>query len=499
RPWLCVAHAWALAYSGQLDAVEPLLQDAERGMDSLDKASTEAPVLSKAKVQHTAGHIATIRSYVVELDGNYPASAKFARQALELLPEDDLATRGFAAWRLSYALRASDGLAAATQAALEASAISQAAGDSHVAVMALCDLAWLLSLQGRLHEAADTYRDALRLTQEYASRSGRQLPVTGYVYGRMSTIQREWNDLQAAVRLARKGVELCQRWGWTEAYADCCLYLALALLAAGDGQEALDVIQRAKQAARALSPWYATAMDMFEVSIQLALGDVARAVRWAATQENELDIGDEPDVSDSTRYLLLVLILIEQAWVQTDAGRERVAPDLAARLESALESLSRLLTSAEAHNKIARATEAQIRQALILQVLGRVDQAVRVLERVLSITESEGHVRAFVSKGAPMAKLLRQTAARGIAVERVGRLLAAFGQPKHPSPLIEPLTEREIEVLRLVAAGLSNREIADELFVTVGTVKRHVSNVYGKLNVNKRTQAVARARELGLL
>ena len=108
-------------------------------------------------------------------------------------------------------------------------------------------------------------------------------------------------------------------------------------------------------------------------------------------------------------------------------------------------------------------------------------------------------MRVFVSKGAPMQKLLRQAAARGIAVERVGKLLAAFKQVASPSPLIEPLSERELQVLRLITAGLSNREIAAELVLTVGTVKRHASNIYGKLNVHKRTQAVARARELGLL
>jgi LuxR family maltose regulon positive regulatory protein len=415
------------------------------------------------------------------------------------LPEDDLATRGFVASRLSFALRTSDGLATATQAALEASAISRAAGDSHVAVMAQCDLAGLLALQGRLHEAADTYQEALRLAQAYASQSGRQLPVTGYVYGRMSTILREWNDLEAAVRLARKGVELCQRWGWTETFADCCLYLALALWAAGECQEALDVIQRARQAAHELSPWYATMMDAVQVRIQLALGDLASASRWAAAQESELNVRGEYDVQNAQRYLLWMMILITQAWAQTDAGRERVDPDLADKLESALKLLARLLPAAEVHCHVARAIEIQIRQALILQALGRVEPALRVLERVLSITESEGHVRAFVNKGPPMAKLLRQAAARGIAVERVGQLLAAFGQPAPPSPLIEPLTGRELEVLRLVAAGLSNREIAEELFLTVGTVKRHASNVYGKLNVNKRTQAVARARELGLL
>ncbi len=237
RPWLCVAHAWALAYSGQLDAVEPLLQDAERGMDGLDKAA--------AKVQHVSGHVATIRAYAANVRGKHPHAAKFARQAMRLLPENDLTTRAFAASHLAIALRTSDGLAAATQAALEASAISRAAGDSHVAVMTLCDLAGLLALQGHLYEAADTYRDALRLIKEHASRSGRQLPVAGFVYGRLSTLLYGWNELENAVRMAQKGVELCRKWGWTEPFVDCCMYLARALQAVGDEQGALDAVREA--------------------------------------------------------------------------------------------------------------------------------------------------------------------------------------------------------------------------------------------------------------
>jgi LuxR family maltose regulon positive regulatory protein len=454
-----------------------------------------------AQVKHAAGHVATIRTYVATLRGEYAHAAEFARSALELLPEDDLATRGFAASQLAFALRSTDGLAAATEAAIEASAISRAAGDSHVAVMALCDLAGLQSLQGHLHEAADTYQDALRLTEEYAKRSGQQLPVAGFVYGRMSTILREWNDLEAAVHLARKGVELCKRWGRTELFVDCCFYLATVLQTAGDKDGALNAIHEAKQAARGLSPWYATVMELAEVRLQLALGDLASASRWAAAQD-ESSIRNKPYSEYVVRYLMLVRILIAQAWAHTDEGCDRVDSVWEDKLEKALKLLAELLQDAEEHCYTARAIEIQLRQALILQALGRVEQALPVLERVLAITESGGHVRIFVNKGALMGKLLRQAAARGIAVERVGQLLTAFKQAVFPlfSPLlIEPLSERETEVLRLIATGLSNREIAAELVLTVGTVKRHASNIYGKLNVHKRTQAVARARELGLL
>jgi LuxR family maltose regulon positive regulatory protein len=239
-------------------------------------------------------------------------------------------------------------------------------------------------------------------------------------------------------------------------------------------------------------------------------GDLVSASRWAAAQEIKFRIGDEPESKHVVGYLTVVRILIAQAWAQTGEGRDRVDPVWDDKLEKALRSLTGLLQAAEAHSQIARATEIQILQAMILQALGRLEQALLVLGRVLSITAPIGQIRAIVSKGAPIEKLLRQAIARGtietsgVGWDYVNKLMAAFKQTAPPpdrsvSSLIEPLTERELEVLRLVAAGLSNREIADELSLAVGTVKRHANNIYGKLNVHKRIQAVARARELGLL
>jgi len=154
----------------------------------------------------------------------------------------------------------------------------------------------------------------------------------------------------------------------------------------------------------------------------------------------------------------------------------------------------------EAAGAMSYVIETLVLQALALQAQGKDDQALTVLERALSFAEPEGYLRTFIDEGAPMAALLRTAASRGIALDYVSKLLAAFGKVAFPSaPLVEPLSERELEVLRLLAAGLSNREIAAELFLAIGTVKKYTSNIYGKLNVHKRTQAVARARELGLL
>jgi LuxR family maltose regulon positive regulatory protein len=171
--------------------------------------------------------------------------------------------------------------------------------------------------------------------------------------------------------------------------------------------------------------------------------------------------------------------------------------------------LQQLHEAAMAAGRLENAIEILVLQALAFQVEGDANQALSPLKRALSLAEPEGYVRTYVDEGEPMARLLRRALQQGIAPGYVSRLLAAFGEGAPPAspvtqalvdqPLIEPLTERELEVLRLIAAGLSNREIAQELVVAVSTVKTHINHIYGKLDAKSRTQAVAQARALDLL
>jgi LuxR family maltose regulon positive regulatory protein len=166
--------------------------------------------------------------------------------------------------------------------------------------------------------------------------------------------------------------------------------------------------------------------------------------------------------------------------------------------------LDRLLADAEKGDRKGRIIEILNLQALVLEAQHRRNAALQVLLKALALAELEGYIRVFLDEGAPMMELLRQAGSRGIAPQYVSKLLSEFDRiprtaPIPKQPLIEPLSERELQVLRLVAAGKSNLEIATELVLAVGTVKAHTSNIYGKLGVRSRTQAVARARELNLL
>ena len=175
------------------------------------------------------------------------------------------------------------------------------------------------------------------------------------------------------------------------------------------------------------------------------------------------------------------------------------------RVEEALDLLARINESARAVEGIGLIIEARATEAMICQAQDDIDRALDALEDALSLGEAEGYIRTFVDRDAPMAQLLVEAAARGIMPDYTARLLAAFDAgakgdtTSPPQPLVEPLSQRELEVLELIAQGLSNREISQRLVLALSTVKGHNQNIFGKLQVQRRTEAVARARELGLL
>jgi len=485
-PALCTYYAWVLTLTGQLDAVEPRLQDAEQGLQ---------PDIPAAELQDLLGQIAAIRAYIAALHRDVPHAIELARQALEHLPEENPAVRAFVAFTLGGACLLSDDVAEACQAFAEASALGRAAGNVHVAIPALCNLAGLRALQGQLHQAAGLYQEALELAtpslaHQREGRGGRTLPVAAMAYSGLGGLLYEWNDLEGAMRHLREGIEQSKQWGNVDALASSYARVARVLQAQGDEAGALEALKEAGQLVRrhAVIPTTAARVAAYQASLWLAQGNLGAATRWV--QERGLSVDDELGYLREPEHIALARVLIAQG-----------------KYDEALQFLARLRQAAETRGRMGSLIEILVLQALALQSQGNTTQAMPALERALSLAEPEGYVRLFVDEGAPMAKLLRQALSRGIAPNYVSRLLAAFGAEeqrgeeaeKRAPLLLEPLSERELEVLRLLAAGLSNREIAEKLIVAVGTVKAHIHNIYGKLGVQSRTQAVARARELGIL
>ncbi|MCP4544202.1 MAG: tetratricopeptide repeat protein [Chloroflexi bacterium] len=502
RPWLCVLRAWALAYAARVDAVELWLREAEKALANV-KRQTLGSILSQAEEQHLLGHIATIRAYGMGWQGEMSWARELARQALELLPENDLMARGFAALHLAKSSRWDGDLAAAAQAYTKASAINQVAGNSHITILAKCCLAELLIVQGQLYRAADVCQEAQRLAKKVTGQAGGQLPISGFVHILKSKVLRHWNQLEAATRQVVQGIELCDQWGQVEFTLIGYNELARILQERGDADGALDACWKSMQIARGISFWPVAHADALGAWLRLAQGDVAAAARWA--ERNGLDVEDDVTFQYEFLYLALARLLIAQK-----------------KTEKALDLLARLLEIAETLGAIGSTIEILVLQAVTLQAQGETDQALAALERALTLAEPEGYVRVFVDEGVPMIHLLRQVAARSVATTRwvtatrrvtatrwvawdyVCKLLAALeAEQDRSSPisetLIEPLSEREMQVLRLIVMGLSNREITESLCVSINTIKTHVKTIYGKLNVHNRVQAAGRARELRLM
>ena len=217
----------------------------------------------------------------------------------------------------------------------------------------------------------------------------------------------------------------------------------------------------------------------------LAQGNLAASAGWAQASEIKSD-GEFLPVREA-EYVALARVLLAQGL-----------------LDAALTLLERLRREAETHTQVGRLIEMLVVQALVLRARGDAAKALATLERALSLAEPEGYTRVFLDEGEPMVNLLRHAGSRGIAPGYVSKLLGAFAETvvttsSAAQPLIERLSDRELEVLRLLATGKSNQDIADELVLATGTVKKHLNSIFGKLNVESRTQCVARARELNLL
>ena len=493
RPRLSVAYAIAALFGGRLDAVEPLLRDAERSLGGLPEISSVSPIdrESVGRLADVPTCIAIIRGDLARMRGDVPHAIELSRQALAHLPEDSTYLRSKAIWNLGISSWMSGDLAAAEQAFVRLTTEERTTSNAYLRLLAAYGVGRLQVVQGRLLEAEQAYRWALR---PEIGKGKSQLPVAGWAYLGMGELLREWNNLDDATRYLMEALELGK---WVGAAGPLAItYAALARVkqALGDASGARDAIERARQGAldfQVLDPLNPLAARLARA--QLAQGDVAAAVRWA--RERRLGVDDELNYMRETEHLVLARVLIAQ-----DKPSE------------ALRLLGRLLSAAHAAGRMGSVTEILVLQALLLQAEGDTTRAVRILEDALSLAEPEGYVRIFVDEGPPIAALLRRVSTAGVSPKYAGTLLATLRHdaedprlsseaniPKYVHLLSEPLSDRELEVLRLIASGLSNRQIAQELFITPGTAKRHVHNIYRKLEVSSRTQAIARARDLNLI
>ncbi|HKO86643.1 MAG TPA: LuxR C-terminal-related transcriptional regulator [Actinomycetota bacterium] len=498
RPRLLLTQALVALVSGGVDAAEGLLDAAERALAATTGAADEPyePSVGRATslVANVPATIAVGRAFLAELRGDADQEIRFAHQALAELGEGERMLDVYTRLHLAVAEWLSGRLPQAERALASCLAEWRAAGERFLTALSCYYLGQVQRAQGRLDAALETYRQAREVA---AGPSRSALPAAGIAYVGLAEVVYQRGELDTALRHVTVGIELCRQLAYGQPLATGLATLAWIRQAQDDAGGALEAIGEAERAAP--SPGVTSLLNPVPAQrarLLLAQGEVAEAARWVRARG--LDAEDEPTYPREREYLVLARVLL--------------ASDVPDR---ALALLERLHAQAVAQARTGSVIEVRTLQALALAATDDEAGALASLGEALARAAPEGHLRVFVDEGAPMAALLgkltsarkaRAAAAADIPLDYLARLAVAFARDgRHGRRavvvprLVEPLTDRELQVLRLMAVGKPNREIAEELVVVLDTVKKHVAHILDKLGAANRIQAIARAREFGLL
>jgi LuxR family maltose regulon positive regulatory protein len=457
RPALWVTYASALMMTGQHTAVEQKLQAAEAALRGT------AP---DDKTRDLVGRIASLRATAAVMQHDVATLLAQSRRALEYLHPTNLPLRTAAHWTLGYAYQLQGDRAAASQAYAAVIALSPAFGPSIYTTAATLCLGQVQEADNQLHLAAETYRRALLLAGDPPR------PMACEAHLGLARIYYEWNDLAAAQQHGQQCLHLTRQMDSVDTVAACGVVLARLRLAQADVPGAVTILNEAAEYVRRHNFGFRRPeVAATQVLTLLAQGDLGAAARLAQTHD----------------------LPLSQARVHLAQG----AP---ARALAVLEPLRQ---QAEARGWADEQLKVRVLQAVAFQAQGATEKAGQRLGEALALAEPEGFIRIFVDEGAPMAALLREAAHHDTAPNYVRQLRAAFGEaegrPPSPPRLIEPLSERELAVLRLLGTDLDGPEVARALMVSLSTIRTHTRNIYSKLGVNNRRAAVRRAAELDLL
>jgi len=488
RPQLCIYHSVTLLYSGH-----PFSEAESRIRDALAADASES----------ISAEVTAFRGLVAAFQGKNQESIQLSRQALEQLPEDRLFFRSFITGFLGLNYLYSGEIEAARQTFTKAVTLGQKIGNLMISVLAQCHLAELCFLEAKLKQAKTNYEQTLEWANDD---QGMIQPIGGYVLIGLGNLYREWNDFDTAEHYFNRGIELVKKWGEIAAMHG---YIGLAKInqIRGDFQTSQKLFQEARGIAERFD-----AMDLDDLTVAyyqarswIAHGDIEQAEQWAISR----NLDPKSDIDNIIKKIDQSLTLLPEFEITTLARLyiARKEPEDALTILQALEPIL------EQKGWIAFTIENLMLQAIALHELDEDNQAISLFRRSLSLAEAGGFIRLFVDEGEPvkamLVNLLHERAALkeidpqySVSKSYLNKLFAAFetdSQVRRKSGLLESLTDREIEVLHLIAAGLSNQEIANKLFISLNTVRTHTKNINNKLNTHSRTQAVAKARELGVI
>ena len=497
-PRLPLAQAWMALVGGDVEAVGAPLDAAERAFADAATEPFEPSVGRAASLlANVPAAIGLARAYLAGLHGDAEETAASASGALAALGEGEWVLHSVGLWMLAIAEWVSGRLEDAERGLASGVDGWHAAGQRPLAAWACHDLGRVRRAQGRLDSAHAAYQRALEIT---APPGQAAMPAAGIGYVGMAEVAYQRNELDAAHRLVTEGIPLCRQLNWTQPLAAGLVTLAWIRQANGDPDGAQEAMAEAERIA--LDPAMTGLLNPVPAQrarMLLTQGHLAAAARW--TYENDLAASDEPDFAREPGHLVLARVLLTQD-----------QPDLALVL------LARLHATAAPQNRVGSLIEIGALRALALAASGNADGAVDALAEALILACPQGYVRVFADEGPQMGALLARLIAAqrsgGAAAEvplgclaRLQRALdaqnivpdAGRGSVAAVPGLVEQLTSREKEVLEMLAAGRSNQAIAAQLVIALDTVKKHVSHVLGKLGAANRAEAVARARELGLI
>jgi len=457
HPGLCMTYAWALLLATKYDLAKPVLEQAE--------------VLAQPGSVFR-GQVATAQAYLARSVGDNPGVIETSRLALSLLPKSDYNSRCTLLMNLGMVYWHEGRLEEAEPALVEAQEKAARVGNLYAQLTSELFLARTMVSRGFLREAGDRYPSIIQ--------KGAQVPVMAIGYFDLAALHYEWGELEKAEYYLQNGLELCQRTRNVEFQIAGEILQATLLLARQDWNAAARTMDQACSLASDYSLQTQARCAASQAQVALVMGDLKSAARW-------MDLASE-NVDSHSFYRFLGLLrprlLLAQGML-----------DLAAeKLGLCYETASR---AGWGYGLVA----VQVLQALAAK--GH-EPALGFLTAALQMARPQGYIRTFVEAGTGLIPLLQYASQRGVTPAYTGQILAAMdGKTIAPTrgqaALVEPLSERELEVLRLVTAGMSNREIGGKLFISPGTAKTHIHNLCGKLGVRNRTEAATRAKELGLV
>jgi LuxR family maltose regulon positive regulatory protein len=479
--------------ASEVESSESRLRDAER---CLEDPSDKMIIVDEEQFRILPARIAFARAYNAQTQRNFSDTVKYAKLVIKLAPtEEGYFLRAQATAILGGTYWANGDLDAACKSMSDWIDSSQKAGNFIFAIASGSGKADILTEQGHLREALRTYQQSLQLASTHESEAQR---VIAHHYLGLAVLYHEMGDDESSAQHFQKSLALGDQSTLRDWSYRRCLALARLRESEGDLDTVLDLLDEAKRLyVRSLIP-DTRPVDAIKVRIYLKQGRLSNAQEWM--REHELSINDELSYLHEFEHITLTRVLLAE--YQSNHEERTIL--------NALTLLKRLLKFAEDQKRMGSMLEILIVTALAYHALGNTSQAFASLERALYLAQPEGYFRIFVNVGEPMRSLLLDFSGslekqpRGKDHELRGyvdKLLSAFVQTNDipQSNSNELLSQRELEVLRLIAQGLSNDEISQQLFLALDTVKGHNRRIYGKLQVQRRTEAITRARELGLL